>query len=113
VFFLAGYDTTANMLACTLYELAVNPDVQRLYEEIQDAKREDAQLSFDTIAKLEYMDAVLCEVLRKYCPSVSVGRESCDEYYILKNKLTVPKGTILNILQHAIHYCEEYFPDPH
>src|SRR5690606_34922847 len=59
VFFLAGYETTASTLSYTLFELAKNPDIQeRLYQEIQAAKKEDPELSNNTLAKLPYLDAV-------------------------------------------------------
>ena len=37
LFFLAGYDTTANALSWLMYILACNPDIQeKVYDEIQE-----------------------------------------------------------------------------
>lgn len=42
VFFLAGYETTANTLALFGYQLAVNPDIQeRLIKEIDDVMKDE------------------------------------------------------------------------
>ena len=37
LFFLAGYDTTANALSWLIYSLACNPEIQeKVYDEIQE-----------------------------------------------------------------------------
>ncbi len=96
-----------------MYELCVNTDIQeRLYNEIQEAKKRDPQLSFETLNKLEYMDAVICEVLRKYCPASSVNREANTDYYIPEYDLKVEKGTFISVPIFVNHNSPEYWKDP-
>ena len=66
LYLLTGYETTATTLSLLLFELSVNPDIQqRVYQEIQTANEKDAELSYSTLQKLPYLDAVLTECLRK------------------------------------------------
>lgn len=96
-----------------MYELCVNDDVQeRLYNEIQEAKKRDPLLSFETVNRLEYMDAVICEVLRKYCPASSVNREANTDYYIPEYDLKVEKGTFISVPIFVNHNSEEYWSEP-
>ena len=47
MFFLAGYDTTANALSFLMYLLALNPEIQqKLYEEIVETLGDKVHLSF-------------------------------------------------------------------
>lgn len=115
VFFLAGYETTANALSSILYELAVNPDIQqRLYEEIQEAKAKDSSLSYQTVQSLPYLDAVISEGLRMYPPAMSVGRECNAEegYHIPEINFTLKKGESVTFPVVAIHHLEEYWKQP-
>ena len=114
VFFLAGYETTASTLSFCLYELALNQDIQeRLYREIQQAKTEDPSLSYATLSKCEYLDAVLSETLRKYPPALLLNREASDRYHIPEAGLWLEKGQSVNIPVYAIHHMEQFFPNPH
>ena len=50
LFFLAGYDTTATSIAFLLYNLALNPEIQKkLYEEIVDAAGDKVESTQDII----------------------------------------------------------------
>lgn len=70
-FVLAGSDTTGITLAQILQHLAEHPDAQeRLRKEAADAHGpDDRDLSFDELARLPYLDAVVKETLRLYVPS--------------------------------------------
>ncbi|KAI2802051.1 hypothetical protein BLOT_010243 [Blomia tropicalis] len=113
VFFLAGYETTASTLSFCLHELAHNQDIQqRLYEEIQRYKEEDPKLQSTTLTKMDYLDAVLSETLRKYPPALLIGREAGQDYPIPGTNITLKKGQAVNFPIYAMHHMEEYFPDP-
>ena len=71
LFFLAGYETTNTLLSFTAYLLATNQDVQeKLKEEIDRLAPSRDGVGYDTIAKMEYLDMVVCESLRMYPPAV-------------------------------------------
>lgn len=57
-FFLAGFETVSSTICFTLYELAVNPDVQRkLRDEIDEES--DEKLTYEAIVRMKYMDMVV------------------------------------------------------
>lgn len=61
VFFLAGFETSATTLTSTLYELAVNQDIQdKMRKEIHDVlKKNDSKITYEAIMDMTYMDKVL------------------------------------------------------
>ncbi len=65
-FMLAGVDTTANALSRVLQLLSEHPDVQtKLRSEVHQAEEQyGAQIPFDELMALPYLDAVCRETLR-------------------------------------------------
>lgn len=88
---IAGRDTTASLMSCTMFELARNPDIwQKLKDEIydqfgsgQDAKTHE--MTFETLKKCTYLKNVINEVLRMY-PSVPIN------YRFANKNTTLPRG---------------------
>ena len=72
ILFAAGFETSSTTMSFTLYELALNPDVQKkLRAEIRDALEETGgKITYDMITTLPYLDMVISESLRKY-PAVA------------------------------------------
>lgn len=58
LFYIAGYDTTANLINYFLYEMAVNPHVQeKLYEELSEVPGdENIEDIYETVQGLEYLE---------------------------------------------------------
>ncbi|KAI0721162.1 cytochrome P450 [Fomitopsis betulina] len=76
---LAATDTTANSLGRVLYLLALYPEAQaRLREEIVEAGR-DAELPYDDLMQLPYLDSVVRETLRLYPPATLLSREALGD----------------------------------
>ena len=68
-------DTTSTALALTLSLLAEHPDVQRqLRDEILGALGDRADLDYDELTNLPYLDAVVREGLRLYAPVTTTMR---------------------------------------
>ncbi|XP_046574767.1 cytochrome P450 3A17-like [Haliotis rubra] len=110
LFFIAGYETTANTLHFVAYSLAKNPDVQkRLTEEI-DSVLGDKTPDYDNIGGLKYMDHVITETLRLY-PAVSLVGRNVTETVTIKG-FTFPKGCAVSIPTFAIHRDGDIYPDP-
>lgn len=60
VFFAGGFETTASCLACCIYELALNPEIQnKLRNEIQKI-RDKEELNYDNINDLPFLEMVIC-----------------------------------------------------
>ena len=74
--FLAGHETTAQMLAWTWYLLGENPAAEaRLHEELQGVLGGRAPEASD-FTRLSYLRAVMSEVLRMYPPAYITARTS-------------------------------------
>ena len=62
LFFLAGYDTTANALCWLIYSLACNPDVQeKVYDEIQNQIGDEVRIRIMLISSIS-----VCGLYRWY-----------------------------------------------
>ncbi|KAJ7127139.1 cytochrome P450 [Mycena epipterygia] len=71
----AATDTTSGALSRTLHILAQHEDVQaKLRQEIRAARQEGADLTYDQLVSLEYLDAVCRETLRLYPPVSFITR---------------------------------------
>ena len=69
-FVLAGMDTTSNALSCIFHLLAQHPEAQeKLRAEVLEARGDEhADIPYDDLVKLPYMDAVCRETLRLHPP---------------------------------------------
>lgn len=69
---VAGSETTATLLSGCIYYLCTTPHVMaRLTTEIRSAFTQDSDMTFCTVAGLEYLNAVIEEALRMYPPFVT------------------------------------------
>lgn len=111
VFFLAGYETTANTLALFGYQLAVNPDVQeRLIKEIDDVMKDEKHVTYDLVQKMPYLEMCLSEILRLYPAGPRTDRVTkCD---VVINGLFIPKGMIVVVPIYAIQNDPEFWTNP-
>jgi cytochrome P450 len=108
--FLAGHETTAQMLAWTWYALSENPAVEaRLYEELSDVLG-GRPLEPADFPRLPYLRAVMNEVLRLYPPAYIIARENIEPFEIGGYKIS-PKSTII-FSQWIMHRDARYFDDP-
>ncbi|CAH0723003.1 unnamed protein product, partial [Brenthis ino] len=110
-FFLAGVDTSASTMHFTLLELASNPDVlTRVHNEIDKMFDEsNGKLTYEGVEKLEYLDMVLSESLRKYPPIGAIQRR-CTNSTILPSGIKIEKDDIVVIPIYALHRDEKLFP---
>nr|UOU03251.1 cytochrome P450 3049D1 [Brachionus rubens] len=110
-FLNAGQETTANALSFCLLELSNNPNVlNKLSNEIELAIGERNQIRFEDLQKLEYLDCVFKETLRKYPPAVQFLRESNEDCVL--NGYFIPKGTWIAVSPFVMGRCSEYFKNP-
>lgn len=119
LFFFAGFETASTMMCFMSHELATNPDIQeRLQKEIEEALAEsNGEVTYEMIAKMQYLDMVVCETLRKWPISPSLDR-LCSKDYLIEPELPnekpflVPKGTSLTIPVYGIQRDPKYYPNP-
>jgi cytochrome P450 len=97
--FIAGHETTANLLTWTLYLLAQHADAA-----------EKAALAAGA-ADAPYLVRVLKETLRLYPPAWIIGRESVREVTLSDGSRIPPKMTVF-LAPLLLHRRADYFPDP-
>lgn len=97
--FMAGHETTANLLTWTFYLLAQHPEIDA--QTGAAAQRGDA----------DYVARVIRESLRLYPPAWLIGRESAREVELPDGTVVPPKTTML-IAPLLLHRRAEVFSDP-
>jgi cytochrome P450 len=97
--FMAGHETTANLLTWTFYLLARNPAVD---ERLARAAREGDRT---------YVTHVVHETLRLYPPAWLIGRESLHDV-VLADGSFIPAGTTVFVAPKLLHVRPDLYPDP-
>ncbi|XP_011172782.1 cytochrome P450 9e2 [Solenopsis invicta] len=119
VFFFGGFDTSSTAMSFAAHEIAANPEVQiKLQQEIDKLLEEsNGEASYESINRLEYLDAVINETLRLY-PPVAFLERTCDKSYELPPALpgekpfVMKKGMVVWIPVYAIHRDKKYYDNP-
>ncbi|CAL1277572.1 unnamed protein product [Larinioides sclopetarius] len=113
LFFMVGYETTANILSFVAYCLAVNPEWQeKLIKEVDEAFGKHEEMSYDAVREMKILDAVVSETLRMH-PTITSGERTAVEDYVLGNTgIVVEKGMRILFPTLAMHYDPEFFQDP-
>ncbi|CAG9860809.1 unnamed protein product [Phyllotreta striolata] len=119
IFFFAGFDGVSSSMCFMAYELAVNVDVQsKLREEINETlDKYDGKPTYDGILKMQYLDMVVSEVLRKWPIGQGTDRVCTIPYTIEpvradEKPITVKEGDTLWLPIFGIHRDPEIYPDP-
>ncbi|XP_060530423.1 uncharacterized protein LOC132704440 [Cylas formicarius] len=114
IFFLAGFETSANTMTFALYELAQRPDVQdKIGDEVNRVLRKyDDKLSYDALMEMTYTENVLLETLRLHPPLTAIPRVCTKDYHVPDTEVVIEKGTQVEIPVWGVHLDPDYFPDP-
>lgn len=108
--FLAGHETTANLMTWTWYLLSQHPDVEaRLHEEL-DAVLAGRQPTIEDVPSLRYTEMVVAESMRLYPPAWAIGRLALKEHEV--GGYTIPAKALVLLSPYVTHRDERYFPDP-
>jgi cytochrome P450 len=108
--FLAGHETTANVLSWTWYLLGRNPEAEeQLIEELGRVLRGRVPTAED-LPQLVFADAVLREAMRLYPPVWVIGRRALAPFQLGGYEL--PADTNVLISQLILHRDSRYFPEP-
>ncbi|XP_029175225.1 cytochrome P450 6A1-like [Nylanderia fulva] len=114
VFFLAGFETSSTTISHALYELAINQDVQdKLREEIdEEYTKNGSNLIYENIKKMNYLDKVFNETLRKYPPVTFLMRQTTSSYTFEGTTVNIPKDQKVWIPIFAIQRDPNIYPKP-
>jgi cytochrome P450 len=108
--FLAGHETTANMLSWTWYLLAQHPEVEsKLLDELRSVLGGRPPTAAD-LPRLRYAEMVLTESLRLYPPAYVIGREALQPCTVGGYEL--PRGGTVLMSQWVVHRDPRHFDAP-
>jgi cytochrome P450 len=108
--FIAGHETTAQMLAWTWYALSQNSQAEaRLHEELDGVLGGRPPEAAD-FPRLPYLQAVMNEILRLYPPAYITARENIEECEIGGYEFL--PGTTIIFSQWVAHRDPRYYDDP-
>jgi cytochrome P450 len=109
-FFIAGVQTTANLLAWALHLVATHPDMQaRLTTEV-DAILAGAPASFEHMSGLRLTARVITETLRLYPPGWLLTRTVSTSTRL--GEYPIAAGTALFYSPYIIHHRGDLYPEP-
>lgn len=108
--FLAGHETTANLLSFLWALLAKHPDVrQKLHEEI-DHTLQGRPPAIEDLPHLTLTNLIIQETLRLYPPAWIIGRQAIEDDHI--GGFSIPAGSGVLISPYIIHRHPVYWDNP-
>ena len=110
VLFMAGHETTANVLAWTWYLISQAPGVEKKLHDELDQVLSGRIPTMADVESLKYTRAILDETMRLYPPVPILSREAATEDKIRGKK--VPAGSIMLIVPWLIHRHKTYWDKP-
>ncbi|XP_054157761.1 cytochrome P450 3A7-like [Oppia nitens] len=122
--FSASYDSYYLTMTFIIYELAINPDCQqRVYDEIITCFRDnntdsqsttiDGQLfDWETLGKLEYLEACISETLRLHSILNREVRIARHDYTDETTGVTIKKDQMIQFSRSAVQLCPDYYRMP-
>jgi len=110
LFYFAGQESTATLLTYCLYFMTQNVEAQKKMQEESDrilSNNDDDNITPNQIEQMDYINNVINETLRLWCPVKSITRVSNKD--ITLGKYFIPKNTFIQILVQSLHCCPEYW----
>lgn len=108
---IAGHETTANLLAWTLWLLAQRPETDAcLHAEAKALLAGRAGFAAADCDRMSYARMVILEGLRLYPPGWFIGRAAQTDVRL--GSYTVPKGTVVMMSQYVMHRDARFFEEP-
>lgn len=110
----AGSETSAATVMFTLWQLALNPEVQdKLRAELLEAREKDGgNLSYETMHELRYLDMVFKETLRLWPVMPWMDRVASEDYTLPGTDVQIEKGTLVFIPSFSIQRDPDIWQDP-
>ena len=110
VLFMAGHETTANVLAWTWYLISQSPEVEKkLHQELEEVLG-DRTPEYADIENLIYTRAILDETMRLYPPVPILSRQALKEDKIRGKK--IPAGSLMLVVPWLIQRHQKFWDNP-
>ncbi len=103
---LAGYETTANTLAYSIYLLGKNPKAQQ--QLLQEIDQSQGRPGYDSLHQFPYAAAVINEALRLYPPATMLSRVATEDVQASK---PAPSSGFLAAVLGCWTTCKSVLPD--
>jgi cytochrome P450 len=94
----------------TLYLLAKNNDIQEKARAEAKQVLHGADPTYEDIAQLNYITAVIREAMRILPPLLGFSRQAVEDCVV--NGYHVPKGTMFSMLSVVLHNSAEFYDEP-
>jgi cytochrome P450 len=108
--FIAGHETTAQMLSWTWHALSQNPQIAALLREELTGVLSGRPPGGADLARLPYLQAVMNETLRLYPPAYITAREAIEPVALGGYEFTT--GTAFLLSQWVSHRSPRFFAEP-
>jgi cytochrome P450 len=109
-FWLAGHDTTATALTCTMLLLAQHPEWQERVAQEADRVLGGRAVTGADLPKLEWTDRVVRESMRLHPSSHSIGRSPARDTVL--GGYRVPAGASIIVSPYALHRSPQVWDRP-
>ncbi|XP_073817821.1 probable cytochrome P450 9f2 [Musca autumnalis] len=119
IFLFAGFEPSSGVMSFAAHELMENPHVQqKLYEEIQEIDRDlhGKPVSYELLQKMQYLDMVVSEVLRKWPVPLITDRTCTKDFEYVSpedgERIVIKKGDKLRISMCGIQRDPSNYENP-
>ncbi|KAF2439282.1 benzoate 4-monooxygenase cytochrome-like protein P450 [Karstenula rhodostoma CBS 690.94] len=108
----AGSETTSTALAAVLTQLLQAPAaLEKLEEEVRGAFESEEDINVGSVARLEYLGAVIQEGIRMG-PPASIGMPRVTQKEEIVARQPVPRGTFISVNQYPAFRSQSNFTQP-
>lgn len=114
LFLIAGFESSSSTAASTLYQLALNPDIQNKTRQhiVQVLENNGGACTFETIGEMKYLTMVIQETLRLHPTLSFLTRKCIKDYKMPDSDLVVKEGNMMVIPVEGIHMDPEIYSSP-
>ncbi|XP_067894559.1 cholesterol 24-hydroxylase-like [Heterodontus francisci] len=110
-FFIAGQETTANLISFTIMELTRQPEIMaKLQAEVDEVVGMKRDVTAEDIGRLQYLHQVLKETLRLYPPGPGTSRWLSEDMVI--EGIKIPGGVSVIFNTYIMGRMAKFFDDP-
>ncbi|KAL4510609.1 hypothetical protein ABPG72_004763 [Tetrahymena utriculariae] len=108
-FFLAGTETTSNLVGMIIYYLT---QIKQLQQKLQQEIDQNTDQSALALSNLPLLNATIKEILKYQGPGNSLlDRIAVQEHYL--EDIKIEKGVIVNVYMKSVHRDSRFYTDPH